>query len=210
MSIGVTNIKKEHLYEMIQYYGPIYKNKESVISFGSIDLDDPRRRIYVNHFGFSVPSLQSVKQIAKYVGNDSILEIGSGLGLWAYLLSLEGVKIHATDICGVSTKICEQKNKITRFYDVENLDYANALKKYKTNVLMLIWPPHESHCGSEMSHNSLKLFQGNKLIYIGEVGDASGTDELLDILDDKWSLVEVIDNPKWIVTHTQIFFYEKK
>jgi hypothetical protein len=62
MSIGVTNIKKEHLYEMIQYYGPIYKNKEPVISFGSIDLDNPRRRVYVNHFGYSVPSLQSVKQ----------------------------------------------------------------------------------------------------------------------------------------------------
>jgi hypothetical protein len=210
MSIGVTNIKKEHLYEMIQYYGPIYKNKESVISFGSVDRDDPRREVYVKHFGFSVPSLQSVKQIAKYVGKDSILEIGSGLGLWAYLLSLENVTVHATDTYSHTTDFCTQMKKMAHFYDVENLDYENALKKYKTNVLMLIWPPHESHCGSEMSHNSLKLFQGNKLIYIGEVGGASGTDELLDILDDKWSLVEVIDNPKWIVTHTQIFFYEKK
>jgi len=80
----ITTIQKKYIYEMIKHYGPV--------SNGYPNEDLSRRKLYVRHFGFSIPTKKSVKELAKYIGNDMVLEIGGGLGLWAYLLSFRRCK----------------------------------------------------------------------------------------------------------------------
>src|SRR3984957_8802826 len=45
-----------------------------------------RNQVFVYMFSWSIPSLESLNEVERFVDSDVILEIGSGLGLWAALL----------------------------------------------------------------------------------------------------------------------------
>merc|ERR1712072_871924 len=151
---------------------------------------------YVKLYGWAIASRKAVKEISKFVGKKTILEIGAGMGMYAYLLSCSGVKVIAT---GSKNEFTEKNRKRTEkqykiksdmknFYDIENLDAINALKKYKGGknmALMLIWP-------RDYASISLKKYVGDKLIYIGDDMGCTGNDEFFELLDKNWKLVKKV------------------
>jgi uncharacterized UPF0146 family protein len=161
------------------------------------------RQIFVKYFSWAIPSVESILEIKKFANNEQILEVGAGNGLWARLLKNAGCNIFATD--NFSTHNTD-KAAIKRYIEVEFLSNSQAIQKYnEANVLFLCWPPTNS-----MSDESIKLFKGNKLIYIGEGnGGATGSDEFHSILWDDWKVVGNIIIPRWNIVNDQIYLYER-
>lgn len=181
------------IYDLIKLWGP--NNKK-------MDYELGRRDIFTQKFSWAVPSEEVINEIKHFVGQLKVLEVGAGLGLWCYLLKLKGCDIIATD--NFSSHF---KNYDHKFCDIENLDAVSALKKYSDkDVLMLVWPPYLD----SMAYDALKLFKGNKLVYVGEPeGDACATDDFFELLNKEWKLVKEIKIPRWFGMHDLLFLYEK-
>ena len=172
-----------------------------------MDIDEfIRRRDYANQFGWSVPSKEAIEKIKEFVGNESVLEVGAGRGLWAKLMQDAGISVVPTDYF-VSHGIEKEKNPRT-FTEVEKLKHLDAVNKYGDNkVLMLSWPPYND----PMAYETLKNFNGDKLIYIGEgVGGCTADDQFCKLLNELWQEIEIIDIPQWSGIHDYLTLYVRK
>jgi len=149
------------------------------------------RDSFTKIFSWAIPDKKTIDDIKTFVDGDSVLEIGAGNGLWYYLLKKLGVNIHATDIYNDN---------------VEVLTNIEALEKYETNVLFMCWPPYSD----SMAYESLKKFNGNKLIYIGEgeggfTGDYYFHEEL-----EEWKFEKMISIKMWYGINDSVFLYVRK
>ena len=62
-----------------------------------------------------------------------------------------------------------------------------------------------------MSDESINLFRGDKLVYIGEDKyGCTGSKKFHDILAKEWKLIETIDIPRWKSIYDQIHLYKRK
>jgi hypothetical protein len=177
--------KSEKIFSDIKKYGP--KNNDSNRYY--------RRQYFTQNYSWAVPNKTAIKKIKKF-SNGKILEIGSGLGLWAFLLKDVGADIIPTD---------KSPSKKT-FTKVEKLSVEKALDKYDADVLLLVWPPFDD----PMANNALKKFKGNKVIYIGEGYEgATGDDNFHRRLEKDWDQVDQYDIPRWPYMYDTMTFYSK-
>lgn len=166
--------------------------------------DFKKRDKYVNTIAWAIPDDNAIAQIASFVKEETILEIGAGLGYWAKLLQDKGIKIIPTD----SKEITWKHNQLPAYTDVLCLKHKKAIKKFSdASVLFLCWPPYSDIMAAE----SLLAFKGNRLIYIGEgEGGCNGNDRFFDILSECWISKEEIAIPQWWGIHDWLFFYDRK
>ena len=59
-----------------------------------------------------------------------------------------------------------------------------------------------------MAYNSLKLFKGSKLIYVGDMS-LTANNSFYKLLNKKWKLVKNIKLPQWNNIQDVIHIYEK-
>ncbi len=159
--------------------------------------------IYNLHFGWSIPNEKAIIEIIKFVKTDSILEIGSGMGLWAHILQLYGVAVYPTDNYSYGI----QKWGYL-FTNVEKMDNLQALKKYDNiNVLMLIWPDL-----TNMAYDTLKAFKGNKLIFIGEFMEDSSnaTPGFYFLIKEEWKMYKRIELKRFPSLYDDAFLFIRK
>lgn len=177
---------------------------------------------------FSKPSYNILKQIKKFVEDDTVLEIGSGNGLYAYLLTKLGVKIKATDSCNHTTF----NPYVVPNSNLECISHIEALKKYgKLNVLMFSFPVGNIKSTiknipeDDMTGYSLNSFMGNKLIYIGNINndvdvdrnysitepvyfdDSTCSDAFRDLINRDWKLVKYLFIDKTVSRRESIYEY---
>ena len=57
------------------------------------------------------------------------------------------------------------------YIDIKVMTHVNALKKYKTNVLMMVWPDYQSLMATEATQR----FRGDKIVYIGDEPPSRGS-----------------------------------
>jgi len=183
VSKDIVSIDKKQLYDQITFSRKLLE-----------------RITFCLHYAWAIPSEKAINQIVKFIGTDKVIEIGAGLGLWAYLLSIENIDIIATD--DESWKL-----PFYKFYNVITMDYATALKQYADrNVLLTIWPVLDGKISDDM----LNKFAGNKLIYIGEPeGDATGSAEFFRLLKEHWKLIQINDIPIHSGMFDKMYLYEK-
>jgi len=171
--------------------------------------ESQRRDYFIHNYGWSVPTQEAITELKKFIGNDTVLSIGSGYGLWAKLLQNIGINAIAT------TRLSDQDKghmpKENHFFtEVENLDNIDSLNKYpEAGVLMMSWPPYND----TMAYDTLFHFRGNKIIYIGEgLGGCTGCDRFHNLLYNEWKEVEdmYIDIPQWQGIHDQVALYTRK
>ena len=126
-------------------------------------------------YGFILPDKHSIENIKEFA-DETILEIGSGTGLYAKLLQNNGVNVIATDNLEGNYKEWYEKTWV----DIEKIDAVEAVKKYKDiNSLMIVWPGNE-----QVWVDAVNNFKGNKLIYVGD----SGPKELHEMIESEWKL----------------------
>ena len=174
-------------------------------SYDNIIMEENNRRlIFLKKFGFSVPSREALEAISKFVGTDKVLEIGAGIGFWAYLMNLYHINVIATDI-GKTGQCYDNFNET--WMKLEMIDHKKAMEKYnkECNVLFMSWPIDKNNSGAE----SLRMYLGKKVIYIGECqGGITATDTFFEILRRKYVLKNIVDIPNWIGKHDKLYFYE--
>jgi hypothetical protein len=168
-----------------------------------VDIELRRRNEFIEVMGYSVPSKDAVAKLKDFCGEDSVLEIGSGLGLWAYLMKLSGIKIIATDIGEKGEYGIDFSKSWT---PIQIIGHLEALKTFESNVLFLSWPTDQN----EMSQECLDAFTGNKLVYVGECfGGSTATDVFFKKLHEKFTLKEMVDIPQWAWIYDKIYLYER-
>jgi hypothetical protein len=174
-----------------------------------VDMTDwyGKRQDFTKNYGWSVPNEEAIESIKSFVGDETVLEVGSGLGMWAKLLRSEGIKITPTDLSlnlDKNTYISRDK----AFLDVEEISGRDAIKKYGNHtVLMMSWPPYDD----PFAYNVLKAFMGDKLIFVGEgYGGCTGDDDFFSLLDDEWNHVKEVDIPKWSGIHDHLSLYVRQ
>ncbi len=166
------------------------------------------RDFFIGDFSYSIPNEKAIECMAKFIGKDKCLEVGAGLGLWAYLLIKDyNINMIVTD--DNSTHYEQETRKLNKYCDIIDLNAENAVKKYKeANVLLMIWPPYDN----DLAVSAVKKFKGNKIIYVGEAkGGCTGTDDFFNLLDKEWKEIKPENNiNNWPEINDQIFFYERK
>jgi hypothetical protein len=116
-----------------------------------------QRLNFILKYGWCIPDMSLINQLVEIMRNKTVLSVGSGNAFIEYLLKERGVSIKATDInprCGEGSK---------DYMEVEQLDALAAVRKYDTDILLMVWPS-----SGKMAFDALNEFEGNKFIYIGE------------------------------------------
>lgn len=208
----------EQLWKEIAYFGPggnscgtegerfreLYKDAPPDLraSLTQHMGDYYRRDEFVRTHAWAVPSMQGIEAIKKLVGNDTVLEIASGTGLWARLMQDAGIKVIPTD----SYEGYHFTKDVEKFTNVHIANHRKAIRDfgYKANALMFCWPPYTD----PMAAQALKMFKGNKLIYIGEGdGGCTGDDRFHNFIRRRWEEVDSVDIPQWYGLHDYMRLY---
>jgi hypothetical protein len=172
-----------------------------------------RKDYYINHFSYAIVTTEAIEKIKEFLIDNNckvLLEIGSGFGLWASLINLyinikikKNVKVIATD------KVKYPDEYL--YYKISKVDYIYAIpdkeEKDLNTCLFLCWPPPNS----DVAFRSLKQFQGNYLIFIGEEkGGIVANDEFFDALEKEWAKKSYAEIPRWFGNEDFLIFYERK
>ena len=165
-----------------------------------------RRKNFISKYGFSVPSELALQKIYNFCDQDKILEIGSGMGLWAHLMKLSGLNVYATDI-GSDGKYYKDFSRT--WTKIEMITHEEAIEKYKSecNVLFTSWPPIDKL----ISFNMMHVYTCSKIIYIGECyGGSTANTNFFDILNKLFVLIETVTIPRWTGIYDKMYFFERK
>lgn len=168
----------------------------------NLDLWDMQsRNIFTQHIAWAIPSKTAIKDIVSFIKEGTSLEVGSGLGLWGMLLRAYGSKIILTDnYCW--THVTEDRSVTS----IEKIDALDAINKYQTDTLILIWPPI-----GNMAYDCLKLFKGKRVVYVGEEKDGCNANyAFFDILENDYELKDILEIPRWSGINDSVFLYIKK
>jgi hypothetical protein len=170
------------------------------------------RNIYTKNFAWVYITMELLDQIVKFVGKCKILEVAGGNGLLGSLLLSLGCHITITDLftgdyINISTSYEDKCRRFSPY--IEEISGPNAVMKYRdANVLLLCWPPLDS-----MAYNCLKLFRGNKVVFIGEYDgrdvSLNGDDKFFSLLKKEWNVEKIIIT-NWYGIHDELFLYSRK
>jgi hypothetical protein len=133
-----------------------------------------------------------------------IIEVGSGLGYHARLLSERGVTVHATDL---EPSPVRDKGGLRRAWTEVRQAPATVAHQYSDGwTLLLIWPPHDT----PMAFEALQAFRGNRLVYVGErQGGASADDRFFDTVASDWQTERVLTIPRWVGRYDEVTVYRR-
>lgn len=164
-----------------------------------------RRKLYIEHFGWGVPTREVISAIRSFAGGDDILEIAAGYGLWAHLLQQAGASIRPTD-AGRYSHESPFAPTGELYTAVECLEHIDALEAYPDHpVLLLIWPPECEAVGTE----STWLFQGDRVIAGMDFSFPSGK-AFLRSLHLRFSLERQMQLPSWGEHQDLLTFWSRR
>lgn len=159
-------------------------------------------------YGFVWPlALENLQLILKY---SPLLEVGSGTGIVAKVLTKFGADVVATDAYpSFSWKTMKWNNKypfdVGSYFRVKQIEAHKAVQKYHRNVLMC-WPCYNK----DWAFKAAQHITGH-LIYIGENnGGCCADEDFFNLLYTEFELIEEQDKPQWYGLHDYISVYKRK
>lgn len=170
--------------------------------------DYDAREVFRAKYGYAVPSPKAILAIKNFVGSDSILEINAGRGTWARLLIDEGVSVDATDLFApIDSKYPPFRESNETFTPIRIAHATIAALETNANCLMTIWPCYDT----PMADDALKVFRGNKLVYVGEDSDGcTGDRGFHERIAKDWLYYGEMGIPKWSGLHDRLYLYTRK
>ncbi len=206
------NIEKEkkYLWDMINEYSSYTLTGSEYNKLNEKQMDEfvdnntkenesgyPQYMTFIRHFGEAIPNKRAVKEIIKFTDGESILEIGSGMGLWAYILQLYGATVYPTDNFNHLSKYSAKPHASFsgyNFTNIERIDSTRALQKYNNINVLLLWEDIY-----DTAHKTLKHFKGNKLIFIGELMEDVSI-SFIEQLEKNWKIYKRIELNSLIIS----------
>lgn len=165
------------------------------------DLRFDYRSRYVDVFTWAIPCVPALLEIAKY---EKIIELYSGTGYWAHLLSKLGVNIKCFD--NFSWKQYTENKNFGKYFEI---DHVKNLKNYNLQDcnLMISWPPYDD----TKCLNYIKEINPNILIYIGEwAGGCNGFDQFFHHIENNYIEEKCIEIPQWSGIHDYLWIFKNK
>lgn len=138
-----------------------------------------RDYFFADYVSWAIPSRGALEFIQHHVGDSLLFEVGCGTGIWALLLKELGVRVQATDLQP------ECRHVKVRYDD--SIQYGEITDIPDMAVLFICWPTYQSEWATEM----LKMFRGNRIIYIGEMEGCTASDSFFELLNTEWDLVAI-------------------
>lgn len=190
----------------------------------------PSRRDLVKRFAWAITDPAAVAFVAKHCGPRAV-EVGAGLGYWAWQLTQRGVDVIAYDEHPPDTRPNhyhapefvgdEPKGLVPTWHPVLQAKDADASAIHSDRTLLLCWPPY----AESMAADTLRAYRGNRLIYIGEgEGGCTGDEDFHRMLgfrgwdSDDWGepdpdaeWVEIAEHTpvQWWGIHDRITVYQR-
>ena len=180
--------KKNYILSEIQA-NRIFREMEKRI-FQEMKINCYDREDFLQTYSWAVPNKDAIFKLVDFAKGKTILEIGSGLGLWAALLRFYGVDIIATDkhMPQMNPYFYEKKKLYLPYTDIIYMDVCDAIDTYKTDILFLCWPPFDE----DIAEYAISNFKGQYVIYIGESrGRSTANDNFFDILEREWEYIKL-------------------
>lgn len=171
----------------------------------------------VSKYAWAIPDPESLTFVSKHLGTSAV-EIGAGVGYWAYCLAQLGTYVTCYDVappqhCTNNHWHSPRKGRYQPFSgerrDVWYRVYQGNHNKaaHYSYPLFLCWPPYEDM----MAFKTLKAYQGKKLVYIGEAqGGCTGDDAFFALLASQWQLVDQHRPSQWYGIKDMIEVYVRK
>lgn len=161
------------------------------------------RSVATRNYSWAVPCPRAIDSIAAFADGAQILEVGSGLGLWARLLRDHGAAVVATD-SSPGLAWSKPDEYVGTYTAVEQLSALEAVAQYPdSDVLMIVWPPYNT----PMAAQALRAFKGERLVYIGEDrGGCCADEEFFRLLDLEWHWWRTMQIPQWPGIHDALYF----
>lgn len=155
---------------------------------------------YVYKYAWAIPCKAALEAIASY---SPIVEIGAGNGYWASLLHSMGADIVAYDIKPDKFHL-SKKSHHWNWFDVQEGD-EKTVKKHSDRALFLCWPPYDE----DMAYNCAKNYNGETILFVGELNGCTGTEEFFDYLNEHFILEETVELPVWLGLHDALYIYKR-
>ena len=151
-------------------------------------------------YSFGIPTEETIRSLARYC---PIVEVGAGLGYWAYLLDQIGCDIVAYDLhpTGGGDFIPKDSHP---WFDVQECD--ESFVPPADRALFICWPPQHS----SMASDALSRYRGDTLIYIGEGKGLSCADDAFFNALDTWECIEEIDIPQLNGMHDRLWVFKRE
>jgi hypothetical protein len=155
-----------------------------------------RRRTFIAFYSWAVPNRETVAEIRKFVGDRKVLEVCSGAGLWAKLLSSEGIDVIATE------PIPAKKPYVS----IEEAEAGAAVRAHRDcDALLLVWPPFRDDC----AFRALRSFGGTRVILVGDPQFCADR-QFHAALGREWALFESHPIPSWPGLEDAAYFYVRR
>lgn len=173
-------------------------------------IDQPTKK-----WSWAVPDDRALTAIAEHSPN-GVVEIGAGAGYWAGLLRQMGVDVIAYDPAPFDSVWHDGPHSEVLLGD------HTAVIGHSDRTLLTIWPEYEA----AWSHQMVELFEGEKIIFVGEgYGGCTGDDEFHRLLgqctcyEDECECgstkspfreIATVGVPQWAGIHDYLFVYQRR
>lgn len=151
------------------------------------------REELVDQYGWAIPDQKAIEIIAKYA---PIIEIGAGMGYWAYLLKQLNIDVLAYDSAPLDepcwTKVLQGDESL--------------VKDHPHRSLFLCWPPYDE----PMAADCLRNYAGNVVIYVGEWCGCTADEDFHNMLTDKFVLTQNYKIPRFQGIRDCLFVYQRR
>ena len=150
-------------------------------------------------FGFGILNRATVELVRQY---SPLLEVGCGLGYWAFELREAGAEIAATDPCpGTRWEGAET------WTEVERLTAQQALERYPERNMLVVWPDRTGDWAAQ----AFREFRGELVLYVGEEqGGCTGTREMFAEIERNYRTVLEHPVPRWAGTEDRLTVLRRK
>ena len=146
------------------------------------------RRVLAEHCAWAVPNTAAIEAIRAL--DMPVIEVGAGLGYWAWLLGQDGVDVDTYDIAPAGNHWCSGDP----WTEVAEGDHRVLATADAARALMLCWPCYDK----PMAVDCLTAYRGEVVIYVGEgPGGCCASDAFFDLLERDWAVEREVDIPRW-------------
>lgn len=163
----------------------------------------------IDKYSFAVPTATAIYDIAQ---RGPVVEMGAGLGYWAWMIKQAGGDVIAYDDFSWFVDGSEAENVRNKFHRDKTWFPINhgtpaTLEAHPDRNLLLCWPPYDD----SMALDCLVHWQGEFLFYIGEgPGGCTGDEMFHERADELFTTVKEIHLPQWPGLHDRLYIMRRR
>ena len=158
-----------------------------------IHADGWARDQHIEMFGFAVLNRATVEFLRPY---GPLLEVGAGLGYWAYELRQAGMDVAATD-----PHQTENWPENAVWTPAKRLTATRAIARYPGRNLLMCWPDRDKPWAAQ----ALRAFRGARAVYVGEPpGGRTGTPDMFRAMEELYQVETEREIPNFTLVNDRL------